>query len=154
MANIRKIKIKPEVTTIKLTRVSGKQDEDVVIRSYEKPHPDLINAMNDAIKVAYDVLQLPLDWMTGGMSMSSVSFGASAAAMTVQVKIPNLKAPLTISTPEILVEKLPEKHKRRLALIEEEAASFLNGKTAQLTLPHTDKTLTHKALSHNGGLDR
>lgn len=151
MATIRKIKLKPGTVEIHTTATVGKQDTETVVKSYEEPHPDLVNAFADLAKSVYDLLQWPRDWMAGRVNVTGVSFsesdaGVRGAVITGQVALDTADAPFVFNTPHLPFSKpsptaggkvMPGPTVERLDRVAEAAADFLKGKRAQLELPGT-----------------
>ena len=161
MATIRKVKIKPGTVEIHSTTNAEKQESETIFKSFDDPHPDLVNAMNDLVKTVYNILGIPRDLWTGDMKVSGVSFsegetsGISGAVITAQVKVEGADAPLILNTPHLPFEKtgptsggkvMERVDVERLERVREEAASFLTGKRAQLVLPGTEQSLTREKL--------
>lgn len=160
MASIRKVKFKPGTLEIHTSSSTGDQETEMTTKSFEDPHPDLVNAFSALVPVVYDILRIPRDMWAGAVKVTGVSFsesdtGAQGAVITAQVAIEGCGSPLILNTPHMPFElpnptsgasTMPPFAVDRLQKLQEEAASFLTGKRAQLDLPGTDQTLTRKSL--------
>ncbi len=146
MATIRKVKLKDALVEIHLTESTGKEERESILKSYEAPHPDLVNAFADLVKSVYEILSLPREWATGQMKVTGVSFsdslttGVKGAVITFQVALETSDSPFCGNTPHLPFEPyapggggntMPDSAVERLTRLAEEAASFIGGKRAQ-----------------------
>lgn len=151
MASIRKIKIKTGLVEIHTASQYGKQQSETVTKSFEDPHPDLVNAFNDLTKSVYDILELPREYAAGQIKVTGVSFsesesGIAGAVITGQIALSTADAPFCFNTPHLPFKAysptgggklMPDSAVERLEKVREEAASFVTGKRAQPNLPGT-----------------
>lgn len=146
---ITKIKYDKEVVEIHTSQSIGDKEEEKVIKSYEKPHPDLGLAFDDATKAVYEILGLPVEWAAGGVRVTGVSVsenqnGAMGAVLTVKALVPGSDSAWCFNTPHLFFN-LPEGFGSpktmsaasavRVEKIIDEASEFLAGKSAQKVLP-------------------
>lgn len=157
MAIITKVKVNKGVVEIHKTAKKDGSDEETIIRSYEKPHPDLELAFADAVKSVYEILGMPPGWAIGQVKVTGVSYsqsekeGGSGAVITAQALVDGSDAPFCFNTPHLRFAPpnesaggrfMSEKSVERMTKIREEAASFLAGKHApdpQGNLPLMEK---------------
>lgn len=152
MAKIKKVKVKPGVVEIHTEKTGGKNETATVHKSFEDPHPALVNAMADAIKTVYRILQWEGGYRAGAVKVTGVSFsesdeGVRGCVITGQAALDTADSPFCFNTPHIPFEPYaPNAGNRcleqididRMELILQEAQAFLGGKRAQADLPGTE----------------
>ncbi len=144
MASIRKVKVKPGTVEIHTESNIGKNEKITVHKSFEEPHPALVNALADAVKSVFHILEWDRSYAAGAVKVTGVSFsesesGVRGAVITGQVALNTADSPFCFNTPHLPFEpyaqgaggRIMEKvDVERMELILDEAQKFLDGKRA------------------------
>jgi hypothetical protein len=122
----------------------GKNEAATIHKSFEEPHPALVNAMADAVKSVFSILEWDRSYAAGAVKVTGASFsesekGIRGAVITGQVALNTADSPFCFNTPHLPFEPYAEGaggrvmervDVDRMELILEEAQAFLGGKRA------------------------
>lgn len=149
--SLRSIKFgdgKLEIVVIEKHQAS-EDEKETVLKSVEKPRPELEAAFNDLAPDVRKLLGLPKQWAENSMDVRKVvwSFsettGVRGATICCVTKLTCADAPLVFNTPHLPFEQysqggnsplMPDYLIERLEKLEAEGLAFFNGRRAQTTM--------------------
>lgn len=150
MARISKIKTKDgAITIIELSGREGQNQTTTEHKFYDDPHPDFTKAMQDLVTHVRTILEWPISYALGSISIRGVSFSFSedteveGAVISGQVGLNTSDSPFSFNTPHLAFEQyaegnsaklMPEDAIDALELLRSEASQYLKGKRAQGSL--------------------
>ena len=124
-----------------------------VFKSKNRPHPDLVNAMQMLCTSAKELLEIDPAWKVGNFSITAISYswnedyGVMGAKITAMVGLHSSDAPLMITTPHLPYAQcsdtaggkiMPARIVPLLDKVQREAEMYIQGKSApdnQMDLP-------------------
>lgn len=128
--------------------IDENNSKDVVLKSSDKPHEDFINAMKNLVPLVRYILDFPDSYATYSLNIGSVSFSYSkneikGVVISGWINLDTTNSAFFFNTPYMPYERpsqgsdmpiVPDFGIRALNLLEKEAASYINGKRAQLDM--------------------
>lgn len=117
-------------------------EKEVVFKSAQDPHPDLIEAFRALEEHARSILEWPSNYAMGRVRITGVTFsmsestGVEGAVMTGQVALESADAPFSFNTPHLAFDQYSEggasklmsvEAQEALAVLRLEAEAFMSG---------------------------